>query len=175
MLLTKISSINVPSIFQSQFNYLSRYLVAMIQQQNNTRHDEAPEYFYEEFCEFVSEFYASLETKNLTYTTRIVEQFYSRCFESSQFPDKLNATLEHAITAGISALIIFHLAVQLAYITHYSLNVSCGLTLLSITVGIKITTPEWCSVGTLSGGFFKCSIFKSHTSMGKKDRVFSHR
>ena len=88
--------------------------------------------FYEDFCEFISEFYAATEKNKLTYATKIVEQFYSKWLTSSQFPDKLNTTLEHAITSAITALIMFHLAVQLAYVTHYSLAISYGLTLLHL-------------------------------------------
>lgn len=158
MLLTKKSTILVPSILQSQVDTLSRHLQTMIKHHASK---EVSDDFYEEYCECMSEFYATLKKNNLIYVTKIVEQFYTKWLDSSQFPAQLNKTLEQAMTAAFTTLTMFHLAVQLAYITHYSLAISYGLTLLSITVGIKITTPEWSSVGTLSGGLFKCRIFKS--------------
>lgn len=158
MLLTKTSTILVPSIFQSRVDDLSHHLQTIIKHHAS---NEVADDFYDDYCECISEFYASLKKNNFTYTTKIVEQFYTKWLDSSNFPEQLNKTLEQAITSAITTFIMFHLAVQLAYITHYSLTISYGLTLLSIKVGIKITTPEWSSVGTLSGGLFKCRIFKS--------------
>jgi hypothetical protein len=169
MLLTHTSNMLAPSIFQSRLDNLSRHLQTIIKHHAS---NEVSDDFYEDFCECISEFYAALKMHNLTYATKIVERFYTKWLESSQFPAQLNKTLQDAITAAITTLIMFHLAVQLAYVTHYSLAISYGLTLLCITVGIKITTPEWSSVGTLSGGLFKCRIFKSCAPMKSTYRNF---
>lgn len=156
MLLTKTLPIHVPLIFLSRFNILSYELRSML-----AEYTDISESFHEDFCQFISEFYLSFEKKNFTYTTKIIEQFYTKWIESSQFPTHLRTTLEHAITAALTSLIVFNLGVELAYVSHYSLAISCGLTLLFISVGIKITTPEWSSVGILSGGMFKYRIFKT--------------
>jgi hypothetical protein len=169
MLLTKTSTILVPSIFQSRVDTLSHHLQTIIKHHASK---EVSDDFYEEYCECISEFYAALKKNNPTYVTKIVEQFYTKWLDSSKFPEQVNKTLEQAMTAAFTTLIMFHLAAQLAYITHYSLAISYGLTLLSITVGIKITTPEWSSVGTLSGGLFKCRIFKSGAPMRNTYRSY---
>lgn len=169
MLLTHKPNMIVPSIFQSRLDNLSRHLHTIIKYHAC---NEVSDDFYEDFCECISEFYAAINKNNLSYATKTVEQFYTRWLVSSHYPDKLNSTLEHAITSAITALIMFHLAVQLAYVTHYSLAISYGLTLLSITVGVKITTPEWSSVGTLSGGLFKYKIFKSRSPIKNTHRIF---
>ncbi len=169
MLLTKKFHTNVPLFFQSKMDHLSHYLQTMIELYAGNDNIESVS---EEFCECISEFYAAIKINNLTYATRIIEQFYTRWIESSRLPDKLNSILEQVITSAITTLIMFHLATQLAYISHYSFATSCNLTLLYIMVGIKIITPEWSSVGTLSGGMFKCSIFKSCAPMRNTYRNF---
>lgn len=161
MLLTKTPRILVPAIFQTRFDELSHDLKKIIGYPFQHENSHIPEDFYFDFCEFISEFYTTIEKKNLTYATKIIEQFYSKWIDSTIFPNKINTAIDYAITTALTSLVMFHLAVQLAYVSHYSLMTSYGLTLLFITVGIKITTPEWVSVGTLSHGLFKCKIIKS--------------
>ncbi len=171
MLSTRIPSIKVPTLFQLRFENLSNHLKTRVFEYGN---NEIANDFYEEFCEFISDFYAAIERNHLAYATSIIQQFFTKWVQSSQFPESFNAVLEYSISSAISSLIICHLAVQLAYITHYSLAMCCGLILLSITVGIKITTAEWSSVGTLSGGLFKCKIFKSSSTFKNSYRSFKY-
>ena len=96
MLLTHKSYIKVPALLHSGLNDLSLHLTYLIKNYGYHEYTEVADYFYEDFCEFISEFYAAFEKKQWNDTTKIVTQFYSKWLESSQFPDKLNATLERA-------------------------------------------------------------------------------
>ncbi len=151
MLLTKKPHINVPSLFHHWH-------------ENDIQ-------LSEDFYECISECYAAIEKKNFYYITKIVDLFYTKWIESPQLSEKLKTELDQAITTALSAFIMVHLAVELAYVSHYSLSVACGLTLLFIRVGIKITTPEWSTVGVLSGGFFKYRILKTSPAFKNSRRM----
>lgn len=172
MLLTHKSYIKVPALLHPKLNDLSYHIKNLIKNYGYKEYQEIADYFYEDFCEFISVFYVAFEKKQWNVTEKIVAQFYLKWLESSQFPDKLTATLEHAITAAITTLIVFHLSAQLAFITHYSLSMSCGFILLFIAVGIKVSTYEWSSVGILSGGLFKCKFYKSNGTLKNSRKIF---
>lgn len=104
---------------------------------------------HELFCEYV----AAIRREQFIEAIQTIEKFYSLWIESNKF-SAIPPSDQQATVMMLSSLLIFALSGQLAWISHYSLQTSCGLTLLTISLGIKITTPSYISVGLLSNGFF---------------------
>lgn len=168
MLFTKEPKTTLACIHQARFNKLTHELKLLI---DASKQEQYFNEFYSDLYDFIYDFYMACENKKLIYIEQIIEQFYTKWLYSNIFPNKISSGIDYAITAALTPLIMLHLAVQLAYVSHYSVNVTYGLTILYVTVGIKITTPQWISVGTLNSGVFCCKIIKSRQFQSRTHRI----
>lgn len=160
MLLTQRNKIMLSPFFETKFNEISNYLKMLFKHEPTAfLHFED---FHDDFCICVTEFYAAVSQNKMIDATKIIDHFYSKWIDTSLLPLDINNAMDAAIASGLASLVMIHLSVQLAYITHYSLCTSASLIMLFIKVGFKVTTPEWVSVGFLSGGKFKCNVVRAN-------------
>lgn len=111
---------------------------------------------YEMFCEYVP----AIANHKYEDAVEIIQHLYHVWIDSNKLSQCLSSKDLSSFASMFVALMTFTLAAELSWITHYSLQTAFGLTALTISVGIRITTPSYISVGLLANGFFKYRVVR---------------
>ena len=90
------------------------------------------------------EYLTAIEHQHFEESIRIVEKCYCLWIEKHH---------SQSLATMLASMLIFSLAAELMWITHYSLPTASGLVLMTLTLGIKISTPGMNS-------FFQCNFMK---------------
>ena len=112
-----------------------------------------------EVYEVVRKYSIAISQLKFHEATKILEKFYSVLVDTKKYA-VLNQPDRQALATMIASLLIFALSGELAWFSHYSLQTSCGLTLLTISLGVKVSTPSYISVSMISHSFFHYHVRK---------------
>lgn len=138
------------------------YLMLVTQHPNYLQHknEELIQQFYYAIDELFYEFIPAIANRKYDDAIELVNHCYLVWNQTNIMQDLIGKKDFSSIANLFSQLIVFALAAELAWLTHYSLQTASGLTVLTISMGIRITTPSYESVGVFSNGFFNYRVVR---------------
>ena len=113
--------------------------------------------------ELVEDFFPALQMHHYEEAIHYIQCFRMEWIESHLL--EKSDTQEYALVEGLIAdtlatMTILTLATQLVFTSYFTLPVTIGLSLLMMSISIKITTPTYVSLGTLRYGTFNYRVIR---------------
>lgn len=160
-------------IFSINFaSLMEEYIMLNTTVAANKNYRENPEIFLfitEDIYDLICQYFPSVSYQKYEEATEILQKLLCLWINSGNSNSK-DPDLQSEVNSVVS-IAAFALSAQIAWCSFYTLQTSYGMTSLTISFAVKVTSPHYVSVGIISNGFFNYQLLKRGEKLFKSIKI----